>query len=220
MTGWARDEGPHGDRLRAGVTARFPYQPVDPEREPGRSGGDGVPPWLQERLFDRRIVMLGGRLDPAAASNVAAALMTLDAIGVDPIQLHLTAVEGELSAAFAVVDAVTSMRAPVDVVIPSQAGGAALAVLAAARRRLAFPHARIRLVEPQAAIASGTAEKVAGAAGEHLRELEELIIALAEVTGQTRSRVEDDLSAGRILSASDAREYGLIDDIVGPSSEL
>ncbi|HEY9484550.1 MAG TPA: ATP-dependent Clp protease proteolytic subunit [Micromonosporaceae bacterium] len=53
-----------------------------------------------------------------------------------------------------------------------------------------------------------------------MRELEELIIALAEVTGQTRSRVEDDLSVGRILSASDAREYGLIDDIVGPSPEL
>ncbi|HEY9483486.1 MAG TPA: ATP-dependent Clp protease proteolytic subunit, partial [Micromonosporaceae bacterium] len=110
MTGWARDDSPHGDRPRA-VTARFPYQPVDPEREPGRSGGDGVPGWLQERLFDRRIVMLGGRLDPAAASNAAAALMTLDAIGVDPIQLHLTAVDGELSAAFAVADAVVSMRA-------------------------------------------------------------------------------------------------------------
>ena len=220
MDRWGRDEAPNEDRFRDGVTARFPYQPVDPEREPGRASGDGVPPWLQERLFDRRIVMLGGRLDPAAAGNVAAALMTLDAIGVDPIQLHLTAVDGELSAAFAVVDAVASMRAPVDVVIPSQAGGAALAVLAAARHRLAFPHARIRLVEPQAAIASGTAEKVAGAAGEHLRELEELIIALAEMTGQTRSRIEDDLSAGRILSASDAREYGLIDDIVGPSTDL
>jgi ATP-dependent Clp protease protease subunit len=197
-------------------TARFPYPPVDPDRGPGPPPPrDGTPPWLQERLFDRRIVMLAGPLRAATVSDAAATLLTLDAIGVDPVQLHLTAVDGELSAAFAVVDAIGSMRAPVDVVVPSQVGGAALAVLAAARRRLAFTHAQIRLVEPEATIASGTAEKVAGAAGEHLRELEELIIALAGVTGQPRSRIEDDMSAGRILTAEAAREYGLIDEIVG-----
>jgi ATP-dependent Clp protease protease subunit len=62
---------------------------------------------------------------------------------------------------------------------------------------------------------SGTADEVAAAAGRHLRELEEVIVRLAEVTGQPRSRIEDDLSAGRMLTAEQAREYGLIDDIVG-----
>jgi ATP-dependent Clp protease protease subunit len=56
---------------------------------------------------------------------------------------------------------------------------------------------------------------VTAAAGRYLRELEELVLRLSEVTGQPRSRVEDDLSAGRILSAEQACEYGLIDDIVG-----
>jgi ATP-dependent Clp protease protease subunit len=58
---------------------------------------------------------------------------------------------------------------------------------------------------------------VTAAAGQYLRELEELAVRLAEVTGQPRSRVEDDLSAGRILTAEEAREYGLIDEIVGPA---
>jgi len=199
-------------RHGADWTARFPYRQPDPEPEPPGSGG--VPPWLEERLFDRRIVILSG-LSPTAASQATASLMTLDVIGVGRVQLHVTAVDGELSAAFAVVDAIASMRAPVDAVVPSQAGGAALAVLAAARRRVAFPHARLRLVEPHATVPSGTAEKVAGAAGEYLRELDELIVRLADVTGQPRSRVEDDLSAGRVLSAVEAKEYGLIDDIVG-----
>ena len=55
----------------------------------------------------------------------------------------------------------------------------------------------------------------AAAAGQHLRELEEVVLRLVEVTGQTRSRIEDDLSSGRILSADEAREYGLIDTVVG-----
>jgi ATP-dependent Clp protease, protease subunit len=197
--------------------ARFPFHQPDPDHEPGApAGGNEMPPWLQERLFDRRIVMLSGPLTGAAASHAAAALMTLDAFAVDPVQLHVTAVDGELSAAFAVVDAISSMRARVDAVVPSLAGGAALAVLAAAHRRLAFPHARLKLMEPRTEMAAGTAEKVAGAAGQYLRELDELIEALAKLTKQPRSRIEDDLSAGRVLTAAEAKEYGLIDEIVGP----
>jgi ATP-dependent Clp protease protease subunit len=62
---------------------------------------------------------------------------------------------------------------------------------------------------------TGTADEVTRAAGQHLRELEEVILRLAEVTGQPRSRIEDDLSAGRTLTAQEAVDYGLIDEIAG-----
>jgi ATP-dependent Clp protease protease subunit len=170
---------------------------------------------LEERLFDRRIVMLRGPLSTGAASQVAAALLTLDAMGTEPVQLHVSAPDGELTAAFTVVDALDAMRAPVHAIVTAEAGGAAVAVLAAAQRRLAYRHARIRLSEPRSETVAGTADEVAAAAGQYLRELEEMAVRLAEVTGQPRSRVEDDLSAGRILTAEQAREYGLIDEIVG-----
>jgi ATP-dependent Clp protease protease subunit len=175
--------------------------------------------WLEERLFDQRIVMLRGPLTGAAASQTAAALLTLDALGTDPVQLHLTATDGALDVAFAVVDAIDTMRAPLHAVVTSEAGGAALAILAAAGHRIAYRHARIRLVEPRAAAVAGTADEVAAAAGQYLRELEELVLRLVEVTGRPRSRVEDDLSAGRILGAEEAREYGLIDEILGRRDE-
>ena len=76
-----------------------------------------------------------------------------------------------------------------------------LAVLAAAEQRSAYRHARFKLAEPRAAGVTGTADEVAAAAGQHLRELEEVVLRLVEVTGQPRSRIEDDLSAGRTLSA-------------------
>ena len=160
--------------------------------------------------------MVRGRLTGAGASQVAGALLTLDAMGTEPVQLHLSAPDGELPAAFAIVDAIEAMSAPVEIVVTSEVGGAATVILAAANRRLAFRHARIRLAEPRVASLAGTADEVTAAAGQYLRELEEMSIRLANLTGQPRSRIEDDLSAGRTLTAEDAQEYGLIDEIVGP----
>jgi ATP-dependent Clp protease protease subunit len=188
--------GPHHGRFR---------QPDPWHVPPGPPGGgdrnDHLAPWLEERLFDRRIVMLRGPLSPAVASQAAAALLTLDSMGGELVQLHVSAADGELGAAFTIVDAIDTMRAPLHAIVTAEAGGAAVAVLAAADRRLAYRHARIRLSEPRSEAVAGTADEVAAAAGQYLRELEEMAVRLAEITGQPRSRVEDDLSAGRILTA-------------------
>jgi ATP-dependent Clp protease protease subunit len=198
---------------------RFPYQPPDSDQPPPPpNGGDRMAPWLEEKLFDQRIVILSGALTSAAASNAAAALLTLDAMAPDPVRLHISALDGELAAAFAVVDAIDAMGAPVHAVVPGATGGAAVAVLAAANRRLAYKHARIRLAEPRTAMAAGTADQVTEAAGAYLRELDEMISRLAQVTGQPRSRVEDDLAAGRMLTAEQAKDYGLIDEITGAAT--
>lgn len=204
--------------IRVGPQAsQPPYPPREPEPESWRPrsapGADGLAPWLEEKLFDRRVVMLRGPLTSPVASQAAAALLTLDQMGTEEVHVHLSAVDGELPAAFAVVDAIDAMRAPVHVVVTTETGGAAVAVLVAAQRRVAYRHARIRLAEPRAALVSGTADVVAAAAGRYLRELEELIVRLVEVTGRPRSRVEDDLSAGRVMTAEEALEYGLIDEI-------
>jgi ATP-dependent Clp protease, protease subunit len=207
--------------VRAIDLHRDPY-PDRPDRwqlPPGQPGGpvEGAPAWLDERLFDRRIVLVRGRLDAATANQVAGALLVLDMHGTDPVQLYISAPDGEMAAAFAIVDAIDAVRAPVHAVVTSEVGGAAIAVLAAAQRRIAFKHARIRLAEPRVATVAGTADEVTAAAGRYLRELEEMAVRLAEVTGQTRSRIEDDLSTGRTFTAEEAREYGLIDEITGPA---
>ena len=197
-----------------------PFGPPEPWRAvPGSAGGSGVAPWLEERLFDRRIIMLRGPLTEPVASQTAAALFTLDATGTDPVQLHMAVPDGALAAAFTVVDAIDAMRAPVHAVVTAEVGGAAVAVLAAAGRRLAYRHARIRLAEPRAGTVTGTAEEVAAAAGQYRRALEELDARVADVTKRPRSRVENDLSSGLTLTAEQARDYGLVDEIVGPRAE-
>jgi ATP-dependent Clp protease protease subunit len=184
-----------------------------PDGLPG--AGPALPGWLEERLFDQRIVMIRGALTSESSTAVAAALLTLDAAGPSPVQLHMASSIGDLGPALAIIDVIDAMVAPVHAVVTSEAGGAVIAVLAAAEKRAAYRHARFRLAEPRAAGVNGTADEVAAAAGQHLRELEEVILRLVAVTGQSRSRIEDDLSAGRSLSAQDAVEYGLIDEVVG-----
>jgi ATP-dependent Clp protease, protease subunit len=176
---------------------------------------ESIAPWLEEQLFRDRVVLLGAPLTSARASHVAAALLTLDSFNAEPVRIQVTATDGDLSAALAVVDAMDAMRSPVHALVPAAAGGAAIAVLAAADRRLAYRHARIQLTEPRASAIAGTADQVAAAAGAHLREVDELIVRLAEVTGQPRSRVENDMSARLTLSAEEALAYGLINEIVG-----
>jgi ClpP protease-like protein len=60
--------------------------------------------WLQENLFERRIVLVNGRLDADRAAQAAAALMALDAIGEEPIELHLDSADGTLESAFVLID--------------------------------------------------------------------------------------------------------------------
>jgi ATP-dependent Clp protease protease subunit len=168
-------------------------------------------------MFGQRIVLLQGPVGTAVANRVAATLLTLDALGTEPVRLQVSAPSGEIVAVFALVDAVDAMRAPVHATAIGEVGGAAVGVYAAAHRRIAYPHARFRLAEPDAEGVSGTADQVAAAAGRYLQSLEDLLVRVAEATGQPRSRVENDFSAGRILDAAQARDYGLVHEIVAPS---
>jgi hypothetical protein len=72
--------------------------------------------WLQEQLFERRIVLVTGRLDDDAATKAAAALLALDARGNRPIELHLDSPDGALGAAFALIDTADTLRSALRVV--------------------------------------------------------------------------------------------------------
>src|SRR4051794_32278808 len=115
------------------MEARWQPRP-EPTPEPWQpggwppGGGSSMPGWLEERLFDQRIVMIRGALTQQDATGIAAALLTLDAAGPAPVQLHVASNEGQLIAAHAVIDVIDSMTAPVHAVVTSEAGGAVLAV--------------------------------------------------------------------------------------------
>lgn len=169
--------------------------------------------WLQEQLFERRIVLVTGRLDDDAAAKAAAALLALDASGDRPIELHLDSPEAALGASFVLIDAADTLRSALRVLCRGQVGGPAIGVVAAADRRAAAPHARFHLSQPTARFA-GTPEEIAAQNRQQQELLWQLYGRLARRTGRPAEEVAEDMRRGRYLDAREALEYGLIDEIV------
>jgi ATP-dependent Clp protease protease subunit len=174
----------------------------------------GAPDWLREKLFERRIVLVTGRLEPALATDVEAQLIALDITGHDPITLHVDSADGSLEAAFVIIDGVDALRAPVHAHCRGQVCGPAIGVVAAAAHRLATPHVRFRLGQPTARF-SGTPEQIAAQSRQQQDLLWRFHARLARATGRPAEEIAEDLRRGRYLDARDALAYGLIDEIAG-----
>lgn len=178
----------------------------------GRPGPRRLSAWLQEKLFERRIVMLTGRLDDDVAAEAAAALMTLDAAGDAAIELHLDSPDGTLESAFVLIDTIDLLRVTLRAHCRGQVGGPVMGVAAAAGHRSAAPHTRFRLCQPTAQF-TGTPDQIAS----HSRQQQELLwrlhARLAQRTGRPAEEIADDMRRGRSLDAREALDYGLIDEI-------
>jgi len=168
--------------------------------------------WLQAQLFERRIVLVSGRLDTDAAARAAAALLTLDASENRPIELHLDSPGGALGAAFVLVGTADTLRSELRVLCRGQVGGPAIAVVTAADHRAAAPHVRFHLSQPTARF-TGTPEEIAAQSRHQQDLLWRLYGHLARRTGRPAEEIAEHMRRGRYLDAREALDYGLIDEI-------
>lgn len=164
-------------------------------------------------LLRHRTVLVHGALDEAAATEAAAKVMTLDAEGDDEIVLRLSCDEADLLSALMLAETIHLASSSVVATATGVVAGAALAVLAAADRRLTSPHATLRLSEPLGSVA-GTASEITADAEELLRQVDRLHAWIASASGRPQDDVAEDARRGRILDAAAAVEYGLVDEIV------
>jgi len=168
--------------------------------------------WLAQRLLDRRMVTLSGRLEAAAANRAVAALALLDASGDDPVELRLCDVDADLDTAIALVDALDLMGVPVHATCLGTLTGPAVAILAVADHRTAAPHATVQLREPRTQL-RGHACDVTAYAQDQQRRFRLLHERIAQACRRPVDTVAADMRAGRILTAQEARGYGLVDTI-------
>jgi ATP-dependent Clp protease protease subunit len=170
----------------------------------------GAPDWLGERLLAQRLVPLAGDLDAETTNRTVAALALLDAEGDEPVRLRLSGVRADLDTALTIVDALDLMGVPVHATSVGTLTGAAIALLAVADHRTAGPHALLQLSEPRApgGIPGRDVEARAAQHADRLRRLQER---LAEACGRPVEQIVSDMRSGRLLSAAEARDYGLVD---------
>ncbi|MBV9380230.1 MAG: ATP-dependent Clp protease proteolytic subunit [Streptosporangiaceae bacterium] len=208
---------PIGPRWPAGPQPQPRQDPVSPTRV----WLDPHAAWqgrLYERLLEKRIVLASGILDDEAATRLSAQLLTLDAEGTgkdEPIRLELQNIRADLAAALTVMGVLDVVRVPVHAHASGEIGGAALGVLAACPRRLAYPNATFTLSEPKMEF-GGTVAAVSAREQQARRMLDTLYYRLAEVTGREVDDIREDARRGRSLTAAEAIGYGLIQDRATP----
>ena len=168
-------------------------------------------------MLQRRLVLVSGHLDDATAGTAAATLMLLDADGDDPISLLLTCPGADLGAAEMLAETIDLVGVPVHAVCRGTLGGAALAPFAAADRRTASVNALFVLQEPTTAV-QGRADEVAAVVDQYERQLATVHARLARATGRSVGQVAADVRARTLLTAQQALDYGLLDEVTGSAA--
>lgn len=169
------------------------------------------------KLFEDRIVFLGVQVDDASADDVMAQLLVLESQDPDSlITMYVNSPGGSFTAMTAIYDTMQYIRPHIQTVCLGQAASAAAVLLAGGSKgkRLALPNARILIHQPAMEGMHGQASDIQIVADEIDRMRQWLEETLAKHSGQSPERVREDIERDKILTAAQAQEYGLIDQVL------
>ena len=176
------------------------------------------------KLFEDRIVFLGVQIDDASADDVMAQLLVLESQDPDrDIIMYINSPGGSFTAMTAIYDTMQYIRPQIQTVVLGQAASAASVLMAAGTpgKRLALPNARILIHQPSVSgQGGGQASDIEIQAREILRMREWLESTLSAHSNRSVEQVNKDIDRDKILSAEEALEYGLIDQVLTSRKNL
>lgn len=177
---------------------------------------------IYSRLLKDRIIMLSGEINDSLSNTVVAQLLFLDAQDPDKdIYLYINSPGGSVTAGMAIFDTMNFVNADVQTIVIGMAAsmGSLLATAGTKGKRFALPNSEIMIHQPLGG-AQGQATEIEIAARHILKTREKINQILADQTGQPLEVIEHDTDRDNYLSAEEAKEYGLIDEIVENSQKL
>ncbi|MEW1833481.1 ATP-dependent Clp protease proteolytic subunit [Microbacterium sp. NPDC079995] len=170
------------------------------------------------KLFEDRVIFLGVQVDDASADDVMAQLLVLESMDPDrDIIMYINSPGGSFTAMTAIYDTMQYISPQVSTVVLGQAASAASVLLAAGAtgKRLALPNARILMHQPAVGESGhGQASDIEIQAAEILRMRTWLEETMARHTNRTVEQVNKDIDRDKILSAQEALEYGIVDQVL------
>lgn len=171
---------------------------------------------LYSRLLKERIIFIGTGIDDTIANLICAQMLFLESEDPDKdINLYINSPGGEITALFAIYDTMKYVKPDVSTFCFGQAASAAAVLLGAGAKgkRYALPHSRVLMHQPWGGV-GGQATDIEIQAREILHMKDTLNEMLAADTGQSVEKVTKDTDRDFIISAAQAVEYGLIDEVI------
>ncbi len=171
---------------------------------------------LYSRLLKENIIFIGTPIDDTIANLICAQLLHLESENPDKdINLYINSPGGDINALFAIYDTMCYIKPDITTICFGQAASAAAVLLAAGApgKRLALPHARILIHQPYAG-ARGQASDIELIAAEIQRMKVSLEQVLALHTGQSVEKIAADTDRDFVMTALQAKEYGIIDEVI------
>lgn len=168
------------------------------------------------KLFEERIIFLGTQVDDTSANDIMAQLLVLE--GLDPdrdITMYINSPGGSFTSLMAIYDTMQYVRPDVRTVCLGQAASAAAVLLAAGApgKRAALPNARVLIHQPATEGARGQVSDLEIQAAEIQRMRTLMEETLARHTGRSVEQISEDTDRDKILTAQEALEYGIIDQV-------
>jgi ATP-dependent Clp protease, protease subunit len=168
------------------------------------------------KLFEERIIFLGVQIDDTSADDIMAQLLCLESMDPDrDISIYINSPGGSFTALTAIYDTMQFIRPEIQTVCLGQAASAAAVLLAAGThgKRFALPNSRILIHQPYSE-GGGQGSDIEIQAREILRMRALLETLIARHSGRTEDQVRTDIERDKILTAADAVEYGLVDEVI------
>lgn len=175
------------------------------------------------RLLMDRIIFLGTPVNDDVANIIIAQLLFLEADNPErDIHLYINSPGGSVSAGMAIYDTMQFLKSPINTICMGMAASMGSFLLAAGRKgkRSALPHSRIMIHQPSQSGGGGTASDIEIQAKEILYLREKLNGLMAKHTGRPVEQIERDTDRDRFMSAEEAKEYGLIDNVIEHRGEI
>ncbi|MEV6534177.1 ATP-dependent Clp protease proteolytic subunit [Streptomyces sp. NPDC051639] len=171
------------------------------------------------KLFEERIIFLGVQLDDASANDIMAQLVCLESTDPDrDIAIYINSPGGSFTALTAIYDTMQYVKPDIQTVCLGQASSGAAVILAAGTpgKRMALPNARVLIHQPYTETGRAQVSDLEIQANEILRIRAQMEEMLAKHSTTPLEKIREDIERDKILTAEQALEYGLVDQVITP----
>jgi ATP-dependent Clp protease protease subunit len=175
---------------------------------------------LDDMMLDNRIVFLIGDINYARAAEVIMKLLYLDNLKRSEINLYINSPGGSVDDTMAIYDTMRFIGSPVSTycIGRAQSGGAVVLAAGEKGKRFALPHAKIMLHQPWGGV-TGQAADIKIQAAEIIKAKDVINKILATHTGQSQEKICEETERDRYMTADEAKNYGLIDEVLHEEAE-